>query len=76
MKLDTIKTQTTWSDAAASLNSNYSKIALAIERLSAYSGDEENKDALIARVKELEDALSTPDTDEDVEEVWNNIIKG
>lgn len=38
MELDIIKTQTTWNDAAGSINSNYAKIADAIAQLKANSG--------------------------------------
>ena len=32
MELDSIKLQTTWNDAAASLNTNFAKIKLALEQ--------------------------------------------
>ena len=39
MELDTIKLQTTWNDAAGSINQNFAKLVLAIATLQAEGGD-------------------------------------
>lgn len=39
MELDTVKNQTTWNDAAGSINTNFSKIKIAVDNLQKGGGD-------------------------------------